>query len=399
MLPPRPPHHEWILPRGAGSIGPRSYRNRRGRRKLTKTLYITYWVGNVKHREPAHTDDYDVAFALLVQRLNAIGRGLPAGLRAQKLTFEDLARFIRRSYEEKKNRSGSRLEQHLKHLERFFGAKAPALSITASRVVDFKLARRKQGAAEATINRELAALKRAFRVGAKLGELLLEHVPSIELTPEDNARQGVITPVQMAEFLGFFKPQLARVLEVSYITGWRAFSEVLTRQWSHVHWEEGVLVLEQGEGKARKERKFPLFPRLRALLEAQRRWTEEEERKHGISIPWVFHHWRGQPIRHYRRSWIAACRQLAKARPEWRPQEWIRHRMRYSAVENLLAAGFAEADICKMVGMSRATLHRYHHLHEANLARAGARLNEMFPVQGFAPQRLLKFPPADEKGA
>jgi integrase len=153
-----------------------------------------------------------------------------------------------------------------------------------------------------------------------------------------------------------------------------------------------VLALVQGEGKARKERKFPLFPRLRALLKEQRRWTDLEEARLGMPVPWVFHHHGGRPIRHYRRSWITACAKLAKVHADWRPEEWIRHRMRYSAVENLLGLGFSDVQVCKMVGMSPVTLHRYHQLTPANLARAGAKLNEMFPVQGITPQRVLAFP-------
>ena len=84
--------------------------------------------------------------------------------------------------------------------------------------------------------------------------------------------------------------------------------ESLTR-----HLADGdVLLLENvrfepGETKNREGRMFPLTPTLRAVLERQRAYTRALERATGQVIPWVFHR-QGRPIRHYRRTWLTACR-------------------------------------------------------------------------------------------
>lgn len=384
------------MPRGFGRIFHRHYWDRRGRRRLTATWFIEYSVGGRKFREPTGTTDRDVAKAKLIEKLHSIGRGLPAGTRADLVRFEDLARAIEKDYARKKNRSTKRLGQHLGHLRSFF-ARAPALSMTAERFTDYVLARRADGAAEGTINRELAAAKRMFRVAVRNRLLLTDHVPYIELAPEDNIRHGLITPRQMAELLEHPGAQQGRIAEFTYITGWRADSDVLTRQWIHVQWERGIIELLTGEGKARKARKFPLFPRLRALLERQREWTDHEETRLRVRIPWVFHN-RGRRLTTYVRWWRAACAKLAKRHADWACGGWIRHRMRYSAVENLLAMGVQALDICDMVGMSMVTLKRYHKLPEARLVRTGMVMEKFFHDQQAATaQSVLAFGGSDRK--
>lgn len=57
---------------------------------------------------------------------------------------------------------------------------------------------------------------------------------------------------------------------VAYVTGWRIYSEFLTRRWSHVDFNTGWLRLEPEEMKNGEGRMFPLTPGLRAVLERQR---------------------------------------------------------------------------------------------------------------------------------
>lgn len=381
---------------GRGRIFQRPYKDRHGQRQLTKTYSIEYGTGvGAAQREPARTTDPNVAQQLLTERLHALDRALPI-TDARSVTFEDLARLIRADYAARRRRSAKRLDQHLVHLGAPLGkdgfGRQFALSITGGRVLQYVLHRRASGAADATINRELAALKRMFRLAVEQRLLLHDHVPPIELLPEDNIRHGLILPWQMDELVALLPGQAARAAEVTYITGWRAFSDVLTRQWRpHVLWDRNVLFLETGEGKARKARKFPLFPRLRAILKAQREWTDAEEQRLGIEIPWVFHN-NGARLTTYVRAWRTACRKLAEKHPDWEPEAWIRHRMRYSAVENLLAMNVAPPNICKAVGMAMATFMRYHQQSEASLARMGMALESFFGRQGAQSQGVSPFP-------
>jgi integrase len=74
---------------------------------------------------------------------------------------------------------------------------------------------------------------------------------------------------------------LRPVIETAFITGWRVRSEIVTRQWSHVDFAGGWLILEPGEAKNRETRRFPFIPSLRRILERQRERKEAVEQARG----------------------------------------------------------------------------------------------------------------------
>jgi hypothetical protein len=57
-------------------------------------------------------------------------------------------------------------------------------------------ARQKHGAAHATINRELAIIRRGFTVGFQAEPQMVAQVPFIPVLEEDNTRQGFLEPEQ-----------------------------------------------------------------------------------------------------------------------------------------------------------------------------------------------------------
>jgi hypothetical protein len=81
------------------------------------------------------------------------------------------------------------------------------------------------GAAAATINRELAALKRAFSLAEDAGRVAQR--PRFSLLHEDNARAGFFEPEQFAALLNVLPGYLKPVAQTAYITGWRVPSEIL----------------------------------------------------------------------------------------------------------------------------------------------------------------------------
>ena len=102
-----------------------------------------------------------------------------------KTTFEDLARLIVTDYEANDHDTLVRVEQHLEHLRAKFGGNL-AVAITADRIGAYKAERKKAGAANATINRELACLKHSFRLAANVRRV--GFVPHIEMLKEVAAR-------------------------------------------------------------------------------------------------------------------------------------------------------------------------------------------------------------------
>jgi site-specific recombinase XerD len=77
----------------------------------------------------------------------------------------------------------------ISHLQKFFGFDR-AIDITTDRIKAYAADRQNANAANASINRELAALKRMFSLAVEDGKL--SHNPYIPTLEEDNARQGCV---------------------------------------------------------------------------------------------------------------------------------------------------------------------------------------------------------------
>ena len=122
------------------------------------------------------------------RRIQDLGRGI-VGTEEEKVTFEALVDDLRTNYKVNEKRSLDSIELSIRHLSDFF-AGDKARHITTDRVTKYQAKRQGEGAANASINRELSALKRAFSLAIKAGKLF--HRPHIPMLEENNARQGFL---------------------------------------------------------------------------------------------------------------------------------------------------------------------------------------------------------------
>src|SRR6266404_4754826 len=97
-------------------------------------------------------------------------------------------------------------------------------------------ARLADGAANATVNRELSALKRMLRLGEIAGKVT--HRPILSLLREHNTRTGFFEEPEFRAVVKHLPEDLRALFEVAYLTGWRVKSELLTRQWAQ--WISGT---------------------------------------------------------------------------------------------------------------------------------------------------------------
>jgi integrase len=152
--------------------------------------------------------------------------------------------------------------------------------LTYDRLLTFKQARLAEGASPSTVSYELSLLRTGLVVAHKAGRLFqLPPLPHVHI---ENTRTSFFDPQEFAELLKHLPPAPAAVAEFMYHTGWRR-NETLTRQWRHVDFAQGVIVLEPGETKSGEGRTFPfaVVPELEALLERQRAYTDAVERRTG----------------------------------------------------------------------------------------------------------------------
>jgi len=352
-------------PRGFGRIYQPTYRDKRtGERKVSAVYWIRYWFRGLEHAESSGSVRYAHALALLRRRQAEMGQGRLVGPDVERTLFDDLAEMLLTDYRINMRRSLDRMEGAIGHLGETFGGMR-ALDITADRIAAYVERRQTEGAANATINRELAALKRMFRLGEWAGRVVGR--PHIALLREDNVRTGFFEAEQFRAVLARLPGDLKPVFEIAYVTGWRVRSEILTRQWRHVDFAAGWLRLEPGETKNGEGRQFPLTPELQAVLDRQHERTRAQERVAGRIIPWVFHRG-GEPIKSFRRAWLTACK-LAGVPGR------IPHDFRRTAARNLERAGVARSAAMKMVGHRTESIYRRYAIAEEGMLReAGVKL-------------------------
>lgn len=339
-----------------------TYRDKRtGEVRTAAVRWIRYhWRGEL-YRESSDSTSRTVAKQLLNKRLGEIGRGQLVGPTVEKTTFEDLAAMLTADYAANQRRSTRRLTTSLKHLQEYFGHYR-AIDITVDRVTAYVAHRQGQDGAAASINRELAALKRALSLAEAAGRIAQR--PRFSVLREHNTRSGFFEPDQFAAVLKELPDYLKPLVQTAYITGWRVPSELCTRQRHHLDLDHGWLRLDPGESKNSEGRLFALTPELRTILIAQLERTRSLELATGCIITWLFHR-DGNQIKDFRFAWEKACR-LAGV-----PGRLV-HDFRRTAVRNLERAGVPRSPAMKMTGHKTEAVYRRYAIVDESMMRDAA---------------------------
>jgi len=120
----------------------------------------------------------------LKNRLSQIGTGTFVGRKSERIAVRELADDFLREYRVNRRKSIDDVQARWNiHLKPFF-AHRRAASVSSDLIVQYVDSRQQQRAANATINRELAALKRMFRLGAQATPPKVNRVPHFEMLEE-----------------------------------------------------------------------------------------------------------------------------------------------------------------------------------------------------------------------
>jgi len=373
-----------VKERGLGSIYRPKYKNPGGALIESGVWWIRYSYRGTVHRESSKSRSKADAVRLLKKRQGDMAAGRAGGPDIEKTTFDDLAKLILTDYEVNGRPSIKRLSFSISQLRNIFGD-YNAMDITHDRILSYIKLRKDAGAENATINRELAALKRMFNLGKRA--LKVGQPPYIPMLKEDNVRKGFFEYPEYQAFLDHLPTYLQPVMETAYITGWRIKSEILTRLKIHLDMSEGWLRLDTGETKNGEGRQFPLIPELRRVMEDQLARTRELERNTGRIIPWLFHR-DGQPIKDFRYVWDKA-KELAAV------PDRIPHDFRRTAVRNLERAGVPRSVAMKLVGHKTESMYRrYAIVEESDMKEAAEKLAALQKARRFMTMKVVPLRPA-----
>ncbi len=336
--------------------------------KRGSVYWIQYYRNGKPYRETTKSKKEADAKRLLKRREGEISEGKLPGIYFDKVKLDDLAEGFLRDYRINKRKSLVRAEISTGHLKRCFeGYRVP--EITTPRIEAYIEGRMAEGAANASINRELSALKRMLNLGAKQTPPKVDRVPYIPMLKESNVRKGFFEHGDFNALRSALPSYLKGFATFAYKTGWRV-SEISGLTWSQVDRDNGIVRLEVGETKNDEARTVYLDDELRQVFNDQ--W--EARKKDEKLIPYVFPNGNGK-IKDFRGAWEKACKDAKIGKR-------LFHDFRRTAVRNMVRAGIPEGVAMKVSGhKTRSVFERYNIVNDADLKLAAQRQEAYLQTQ------------------
>lgn len=327
--------------------------------KRGEIFWIAYSHRAKEYRESSGSTRESQARRLLKNRLGEIQGNKFVGPSQERLLFSELLDGLLLDYRNNGRKSLATIEFRLKAIRDAFGLDR-AMHVTEARIERYKAERLAEGKAPATVNRELAAIRRAFRLGVK--QKRITTAPAIEFLREQNVRQGFFERADFHTVMAHLPADLQDFASFAYLTAWRR-GEIASLTWPDVDRNGRVIRLRPEASKNNKGRLIALEGELWDMIE--RRWAARQivTPEGGRIVPWVFHR-AGRPIRDIRGAWKSAC---AKAGVTGR----LFHDLRRSGVRAMIRAGVPERVAMEISGhRTRAVFDRYNITSERDIREA-----------------------------
>jgi integrase len=324
-------------------------------------FWIKYYRNGKAYHESSKSDKEKPAKDLLKEREGEIAKGELPGVRFDKIRFEEIADDFLNDYRINQRKSVRKAEQYVEYLKKSFEG-FRVMNINTARIKDHINRRIEKGLANATINRELSALKRMFSLASECTPKKVRDIPHIPMLKESNVRKGFFEYDQYMAIKNALPDYLKPIVTLAYHLGWRK-GECLGLTWDKVDMRQRTVRLDPGETKNDEARNAymndELFREMQGVF-AKRR----------LGCPYVFHH-AGQPIRTFEKAWNAACR---KAKLPGK----LFHDFRRTAARNMVRSGIAERVAMTITGhKTRSIFDRYNIVSDQDLKEA-ARKQQIF---------------------
>jgi len=264
---------------------------------------IQYYRYGKQYAESTHSDKVEVAKRTLKIREGEISEGKMPSISFERIRFDELIEDYLTDYRINKRKTVKRAERCSRFLlKEFQGMKATEISTAAiKKYIDRRLS---EGVNNATVNRELAAVKRAFNLAVRCTPPKVAHVPYIPMLKENNVRKGFIEHEDYLALLGKLPEYLKPVLTFAYFSGWRK-SEITGLKWNQVNLRNGIVRLESGETKNNEGRTLYMEAELWDLL-------KHLHKNRRMDCLFIFS-CNGRQIGDFRKSWQTSCTSIGKS--------------------------------------------------------------------------------------
>ena len=350
-----------------GSIYRRKKKLPDGSVKTLSIWWIKYRKDGQVFRESSESDNRGDAVDLLKKRVGEIATGKFAGLRPERIRMADLFADVEEDYQQSEKDTLPDLKGRLKnHLIPFFG-EIRARDFSTQQLKRYVSQRRGAGAKNATINRELAVIRRAFNLAAKCDPPKITRIPSIQLLKESNVRTGFLEYEQYRTLRNELPASIRPLFVVAYHVGGRR-GELSLIQWSQVDFPAGQIRLHSGETKNEEGRTLPIYGEMREWLTVAKEIRDQQH----PACPWVFYDDNGARLYWFYEEWQDACKRAGIP-------GLLFHDLRRSAVRNMERAGIPRKVAMAISGHKTESIYRrYDIVAHRDLTDAAFRMEQYF---------------------
>jgi integrase len=324
------------------------------------TWWIKYYRDGVPIRETSGSTERSRAERLLKSRLGDIQNDEWISPGDRKITIGKLWQSLLDDYRANDREYTERLEQRWqKRIKKHFGS-MKAVSLTSDKLNRYTAWCREQGLSNATINRDMAALRRAFRLAIEDRKLV--RAPKFRRLKESEPRQGFVEEPQydrLAQAAG--ELWLRAMLATAYAFGFRS-SELTGLRVHQVDLIDRTIRLSPTDTKNDEGKIVALTSDVYTLLQACVIGKQADD--------YVFSHQDGTPIGDFRKRWRTMTRKAGCP-------GLLFHDLRRSAVRNMVRRGIPEVVAMKISGhKTRSVFDRYNIVSESDLRDAARRIEQ-----------------------
>lgn len=336
--------------------------------KRGRLWWIRYSVRSKDFRESSGSERERDAMKLLKKRWQEVGKGRFIGPSEDRVLIDDLFQTLQDDYAINGRRSARMLKYRLRHLRSSFGG-MKAIDVTEDLIERYKVTRLaettergKKQVRPATVNRELAALRKAFSLAVRQKRIGAARI--VTMLEENNARQGFVEVKDFEAIVSHLPEYLRDFSWFAYLTGWRK-GELQTLAWADVNREATTILLRQEHSKNKESRLLPLVGELAEIIE--RRWQArviEDDDGSTRLAEFVFHCSDGSAVGDFRHAWATACTKAGMP-------GLLFHDLRRSAVRNFDRSGVGQAVAMKITGHKTLSVYqRYRIVNEKDMQEA-----------------------------
>jgi integrase len=322
-----------------GSIYQRKKKGSDGSIATLPTYWIRYCKNGRLYRESAKTKNYGEAERQLKRRQGELVTGRFAGLEPERVLVGDLLDDVLDDLKANGRKSLPSVEGGIRLHLRPAMAHIKAAAFGTSILKKYIAGRKTEQASNATINREMTILKRAFNLAYRAEPPLVLRVPHIPRLEENNIRTGFLEKEGYKGLRDLLPEYLRLLFVLGYHTGAR-LGELRALQWSQV--EHDRIVLHPGTTKNKEGRWLPIYSDMGEWIDRAR-----NERAAFPECQFLCHR-NGRPLGDscVKKAWKAACN--AAELPDLRF-----HDLRRTAVRNMDRAGVSRPIAMRISGHKR----------------------------------------------